>query len=61
MMLAYKIETGREHMILAGEFRKTGADVLKDFYLKSGTWHLYAAFVAYDRSSRSDSVYLGAL
>lgn len=59
MMLAYNIESNRAQMQLAGEFRKTGSDVLKLYSSKPGTWHLYAAFLANDRSSRSHSVYLG--
>ena len=58
MMLAYNIDKLEARMEIAGQLRKTGSDLLKIDARQSGTWHLYAAFVASDRSRQSDSVYL---
>lgn len=60
MLLAYNIESRSAVITLAGELSKNGSDVI-DLQQQSGIWLIYAAFIASDRSSRSDSVYLGAL
>jgi hypothetical protein len=61
MMLAYNIDKLQARIEIAGQLRKTGSDFLKIDASQSGTWHLYAAFVASDRSRQSDSVYLGTI
>lgn len=61
MLLAYNIEHGWCQKKLIGEMRKTGADTLKLHAPANNTFHLYIAFVAADRMSQSDSVYLGTV
>jgi hypothetical protein len=61
MMLAYNIDKGEAEMEITGEFRKTGSGVLEIDSEITGIWHLYAAFIAWDRSRQSDSVYLGTI
>lgn len=61
MLLAYDIEHGRGQKKLIGELRKTGADTLRLHAPANNTYHLYIAFVAADRMSQSDSVYLGTV
>jgi len=58
LLLAYDIENGVAEMSLNGQFRNTGRDVLEIDTLKN--FVVYAAFVSADRSSQSDSVYLGS-
>lgn len=59
LMLAYNIEEKETEYNLVGQPRKTGSDKLE--LDKPGTYHLYAAFVAYDRTRQSDSTYLGSI
>jgi hypothetical protein len=59
MMLAYNIDKRRSYAITTGPFRKEGKGSLK--ISESGTYHLYLAFVASDRSKQSNSVYLGEM
>jgi hypothetical protein len=61
MLLAYNIELQKVIFNLVGQLRKNGSDVLKLPANKPGTYHLYAAFIAHDRSRQSDSVYLGTV
>lgn len=70
MMLAYNIEkegevnSGNVFFSLTGQFRKIGSDKLwvsPDGYSPNKTYHIYAAFSAFDRSGQSDSVYLGTI
>lgn len=61
MMLAYDIENKKAYPITAGQLRSTGSDTLPLPAIKDRTYHIYAAFVAVDRSRQSDSVYLGAI
>jgi hypothetical protein len=61
MLLGYDIKNEIALYTIAGEFRKTGSAVLKVPRRKGGSIHVYLAFVAYDRSRQSDSVYLGEI
>jgi len=68
MLLAYNIEnevnSGNAFYSLTGQFRKIGSDtlsILPDNYSPNKTYHLYVAFSAADRSSQSDSIYLGTV
>ena len=59
MMMAYDVERKIALYITEGQFRSTGRDTLP-VYSKSNTkYQVYIAFVAADRSSQSESVYLG--
>jgi hypothetical protein len=62
MMLAYDIENGKAHFNIIGQFRYVGVDTL---YISPAiperTYHIYASFVAADRSRQSTSVYLGTI
>jgi len=59
MLLAYDIEQRRSFAITTGDFRHTGKSRMR---IGTGyNCHLYFAFVAHDRSSQSDSVYLGEM
>lgn len=62
MLLAYHPESRTAFFEVHGAFRSMGIqlmDTYKEFVGK--TIHVYAAFVAADRSRQSDSVYLGAI
>ena len=61
MLLAYDPVSGQRNYTISGEFRKTGGDMLDLSGFPSGSYHIYAAFVAEDRSRQSDSIYLGAV
>ena len=62
MILAYDIENGKARFNITGQFRYLGVDTL---YIPPAiperTYHIYAAFVAADRSRQSTSVYLGTI
>ncbi len=62
MVLAYDIENGKANFNIIGQFRYVGIDTL---YISPAiperTYHIYAAFVAADRSRQSTSVYLGTI
>jgi hypothetical protein len=62
MILAYDIENGKANFNITGQFRYVGKDTL---YISPAiperTYHIYAAFVAADRSRQSASVYLGTI
>ena len=59
MMLAYDIKNKIAKFSMPSQFRSTGSDILELPKIKDRTYHVYAAFVAHDRSCQSDSVYLG--
>jgi hypothetical protein len=59
MLLAYNIKENIPVYTIAGEFRSKGNAILHAQFLKGNSYHIYVAFVAEDRSSQSDSVYLG--
>jgi len=61
MLMAYDVDNGETEFSLPGELRKKGSAVLELSPDEPGTYHLYAAFVAYDRSRQSDSIYLGTV
>lgn len=61
MLLAYDVINGTAYYTLPGELRRKGTAVLELPPNKPGTYHLYAAFVAFDRSRQSDSIYLGTV
>jgi hypothetical protein len=59
MMVAYDLEKRKCISFTSGQFRNTGNSRLP---VDAGyNYHLYLAFVSADRSSQSDSVYLGEL
>jgi hypothetical protein len=61
MLLAYDTAGHNPFFITNGQFRNTGTDTLP-IYGKTGVaYHLYAAFLAVDRSRQSDSMYLGEI
>lgn len=59
MMLAYDVEKGVVHLNTTGQFRSTGSDTLNLIQSHGNHYHVYAAFSAADRSSQSESIYLG--
>lgn len=61
MLLAYNIEGKQAAMSVEGQFRKTGSDSLDLTHYKKGTFHVYVAFLASDRSRQSHSMYLGSV
>jgi hypothetical protein len=70
ILLAYNIKnkdevnSGDAFFTLSGQFRKTGKDTLiinPDAYIPNKTYHIYAAFSKFDRTSQSDSIYLGTV
>jgi hypothetical protein len=61
MLLAYDVENRYYVLKIIGQFRGTGMDTLQLSLVSHGVYHLYIAFVAADRKSQSDSVYLGAV
>lgn len=62
MILAYDIENGEATSNITGQFRYVGTDTLEIPPAKpERTYHIYAAFVAADRSCQSASVYLGTV
>lgn len=61
MMLAYNDEMKSAKVDVMGALRKNGSDTLTLKASAPGTYHLYAAFISYDRTRQSDSVYLGSV
>lgn len=61
MMLAYDIENGKGYFITTGQLRSTGADLLAMQPGKGNTVQVYMAFNGFDRTSQSDSVYMGTI
>ncbi|ADY51755.1 hypothetical protein Pedsa_1187 [Pseudopedobacter saltans DSM 12145] len=60
MLLAYHVESENCFAVITGPFRYIGEAVL-EVYERFEGYHVYLAFCAVDRSSQSDSVYLGKL
>ncbi len=61
MMLAYNVEKDSVVDDLYGRVRAHGSDILNIDTSKTGTFHLYVAFVAHDRSRQSESMYMGTV
>lgn len=62
MVLAYHPETRTAIFDTQGAFRSMGNQILNTYHEFVGkTVHVYAAFVAADRSQQSDSLYLGPI
>jgi hypothetical protein len=62
MVLAYHSESRTAIYELHGSFRESGVQELKIYQEFAGkTIQVYAAFIAADRNSQSDSVYLGVI
>jgi hypothetical protein len=62
MILAYDIENGESEETITGQFRYVGTDTLEiTAAIPERTYHIYAAFIAADRSCQSMSVYLGTI
>lgn len=61
MMLAYDIEHGRSYGITTGQLRSTGSDILGIMPPEGTTVHVYMAFNGFDRTTQSDSVYMGTI
>ncbi|MEO8402972.1 MAG: DUF6266 family protein [Chitinophagaceae bacterium] len=61
MMMAYDTDNQKAFFVTNGLFRSAGADILTVYGKTGSTYHLYAAFVAVDRSRQSDSMYLGEI
>jgi len=61
MMLAYDIEKGQALGVSTGQLRSTGSDTLPMPPIKGATLHIYMAFNGFDRTTQSDSVYMGAI
>ena len=59
MLVAYDPGKKEANYVVNGNFRMNGSDRLK--LVKSGTYHLYAAFLAHDRSRQSESICLGSV
>lgn len=59
MLLAYDPVSKEKSYVVNGNFRKNGSDSLE--LSAPGTYHLYAAFLAHDRSRQSESRYLGSV
>jgi len=59
MLLAYDCDTGRMTMKLPGQFRSSGGDELNLAQVKKQSYHVYIGFLAHDRNSQSNSIYLG--
>ncbi|OQP39758.1 hypothetical protein A4H97_16160 [Niastella yeongjuensis] len=61
MMLAYNVEKDRAVSNPYGQVRAHGFDILEIDTSKTGTFHIYVAFVAHDRSRQSESVYFSTI
>jgi hypothetical protein len=53
------VERSHALFITTGQLRSTGFDILDMGQSSNRNFHVYAAFIAADRSRQSDSVYLG--
>lgn len=62
MLLAYNKESKKAYYFLSGARRKKGTDLLEipDFY-KGNAFHTWISFIADDRESISNSVYVGLI
>ena len=61
MMLAYDIEHRIALYITTGQLRSSGSDTLPMVPVEGATYHIYMAFNGFDRTSQSDSVYMGTI
>ena len=61
IMLAYNPDTESAFMDTSGFPRSAGYGILNLGATAAGTYHLYAAFIAEDQRSQSDSAYLGTV
>ena len=61
MMLAYDIEHGIALYITTGQLRSSGSDTLPIPTIQGVTYHIYMAFNGFDRTTQSDSVYMGTI
>jgi hypothetical protein len=61
MMLAYDIEHGQALSVTTGQLRSTGSDTLPMTPVPGATFHIYMAFNGFDRTTQSDSVYMGTV
>jgi hypothetical protein len=61
MLLAYDIENKEAFYTTLGQFRSTGSDTLQLSNKTGITYHLYLAFNSAERTSQSNSLYLGAV
>ena len=61
MMLAYDIEHGIALYITTGQLRSSGSDTLPMPAIQGVTLHIYMAFNGFDRTTQSDSVYMGTI
>jgi hypothetical protein len=59
MVLAYDVEKKYAPFKSKGQFRSAGVDYLQLERTRGNHFHVYAAFVAADRSRQSESIYLG--
>jgi hypothetical protein len=63
MLLAYDVKKGSATHLTAGDFMYSGSGILET-YIERGIGvrcHVYIAFVSEDRSSQSNSIYLGEI
>ena len=61
MLLAYSPEKSIAMYTINGEFRESGSAILEPQMGGGDLAHVYVAFVAEDRSTQSDSIYLGQI
>jgi hypothetical protein len=61
MMMAYDIDNKVAVGVTTGQLRRAGSDTLPMFPSKGTTWHIYMAFNGFDRTTQSDSVYMGTI
>ena len=61
MLLAYDVEHKEAFYTTLGQFRSTGSDTLQLNNKTGITYHLYVAFRSAERTSQSNSLYLGAV
>jgi len=59
MMVAYDVENNEAFYATLGQFRSAGTDKLEIGRNKGITYHVYFAFCSADRTSQSNSIYLG--
>jgi len=59
MLMAYDIKNAKANYTIAGEFREAGTAMMDAPCDAGASCHVWLAFVAADRRSQSDSIYLG--
>ena len=59
MLLAYDIKNAKANFTIAREFREAGMAMIDSPCDAGASCHVWLAFVAADRRSQSDSIYLG--